>query len=270
MGIQILKEKKVKDLKGIHLFDLGASNNAMRVRLLLEEKKLSWESHTVNLASFEQFEKEYLEINPQGSVPTLIHDGVSVYGSENILKYIEKVFPSPNLTSSNEAEMWEWVESATRTHIETGIGYLYSKRSGRPARLDMLPVYKDHNHEKYKFFLVERGHHMTETQKQETLNIINAKLQMLEDQLKAQSYIMGNIISVADIAWFPDLMFLSHLGYDFSSYSNVISWIKRMQGRPSYSKKTKMPKYIFKMILPLMRLLANNKKNTYVKEKKVK
>lgn len=259
MGIEILKEKKLEDFKGLHLFDLSASNNAMRVRLMLEEKKLQWTSYTVNLASFEQFEKEYLSINPQGSVPTLIHDGTPVYGSENILKYLEKVFPDTSLLSSNEEEMWEWVESATRTHIETGIGYLYSKRSGRPAKLDKLSLYKNHNYEKY-MFLIERGHHMTEIQKQETINIINAKLQMLDDQLKNNNYIFGSKISVADIAWFPDLMFLSHLSYDFSSYDNVIKWIKTMQDRPSYNDKTKMPKFIFKMVLPLMRFLAKNKK----------
>lgn len=259
MGIEILKEKKVEDFKGIHLFDLSASNNAMRVRLMLEEKNLTWTGYSVNLASFEQFEEEYLNINPQGSVPTLIHNGIPVYGSENILKYLEKVFPSPVLVNSKEAEMWEWVESATRTHIETGIGYLYSKRSGRPAKLEMLPTYKDHNYEKYKF-LIEKGHHMTSAQKQENINIINAKLVMLEDQLNNQNYIFGSNISVADIAWFPDLIFLSHLNFDLSLYPNVMNWIKRMQERPSYNKKTKMPKLMFKMVLPFMKYVANNKK----------
>lgn len=259
MGIEILRQNKVKDIKGLHLFDMGASNNAMRVRLMLAEKNLTWESHTVNLASFEQFEQEYLNINPQGSVPTIIHDGVAIYGSENILRYLEAAFPSPQLTSIDEDEMWEWVKSGTRTHIETGIGYLYSKKSGRPARIDMLSKYKDHNYDKYRF-LIERGHHMSEEQKSETINIINAKLLMLEERLKKNDYIMGSTISIADISWLPDMIFIDYLEFNLEPYKEVRKWMNKMMERPSYNKKTQMPKFIFKMVLPMMRLIAQNKK----------
>lgn len=259
MGIEILKENKIEDIKGIHLFDASISNNAMRVRLLLAEKNLTWESHTVNLASFEQFEPEYLNINPQGSIPTMIHDGVSVYGSENILRYLEKMFPSPNLTSENEELMWAWVESGTRTHIETAIGLLYSKRQGRPARIDMLSKYKDYNYDKYRF-LIERGYHMSDDQKKETLNIIHAKLLMLDECLKESDYIMGSNVTVADIAWLPDMIFIDYLGFDFTPYTYVVEWMSKMKERPSYNKKTQIPKLLMKIFLPFMKYLASSKK----------
>lgn len=259
MSIKILKDKKVKDINGIHLFGASGSNNYMKTALMLEEKQLVWESHSVNLLEYEQFKPEYLAINPQGSIPAMIHDGVAVYGSENILKYLEKTFPTPSLTIiGKENEMWEWVESATRTHIETAIGYLYLKKGGRPIRKDMVEVYKKHNPEKLKF-IQERGYHMTKEQEQEVRNINHAKMLMLDERLNTQEFILGNKISVADIAWFPDSIFLKSIGFNLSPYLNVQKWIKRMQKRASYNKKTKLPTLKLKIAMIYLRWLSKSK-----------
>lgn len=258
MSIQILKDNKVENIKGIHLFGASGSNNFMRAALMLEEKQLDWQNHSVNLLKYEQFEPEYLAINPQGSVPAMIHNGTPLYGSENLLKYLEKVFPSPSLSCYNNAEMWEWVESATRTHIETAIGLLYAKKGGRPVRKDKLELYKKHNPGKYQFIL-ERGYHMTDAQVQESRNINHAKLRMLEDRLSLQAFIMGDEISVADIAWFPDLLFLQAIGFNLTPYPNAIKWVKRMQNRPSYNKKTKLPAWKLKIGMLYLRCLSKSK-----------
>lgn len=259
MSIKILKENKIADIKGIHLFGSGGSNNYMRTALMLEEKGLDWQNHTVNLLTYEQFSPEYLNLNPQGSIPAMIHDGIAVYGSENILKYLEKIFPSPSLTpQGKEAEMWKWVEFATRTHIEGVVAYLYSKKGGRPMRKDMQEMYRKHDPEKCRFFL-ERGYHMTEKQVQETENINNAKMQLLDDALKSHDYILGNTVSVADIAWLPDPIFIETVGFNLSPYPNVKKWIKRMQARPSHNKRTKFPAWLLKLLMPVLRLLSKHK-----------
>jgi glutathione S-transferase len=51
------------------------SSACRRVRLCLEEKGLAYESHAVDLAKMEQRSPEYLKINPNGVIPTLVHDG---------------------------------------------------------------------------------------------------------------------------------------------------------------------------------------------------
>ncbi len=259
MSIQILKNNKVEDIKGIHLFGASGSNNYMRAALMLEEKQLNWQSHSVNLLKYEQFEPEYLAINPQGSIPTMIHDGIAIYGSENILKYLESIFPNPSfINKEKESEMWEWVESATRTHIETAIGYLYKNKGGRPIRKDMVDTYKKNNPEKLKF-MMERGYHMTIEQEQEVENINNAKMLMLDESLSNQDFILGRKISVADIAWLPDPIFLKTIGFNLSPYPNVEKWIKRMQNRPSNNKRTKLPAFKLKVAMFYLKWLSKNK-----------
>ena len=68
--------KKATELKGIHLYHYRKSNCSMRVRIALEEKKLPWTSHHLDLRHAENVTKDYFSIHPKGLVPTLIHDGV--------------------------------------------------------------------------------------------------------------------------------------------------------------------------------------------------
>ena len=49
MGVVTPTNKEVLDFKGLHLYHAGVSNCSMRVRLTLEEKKLPWTSHHVDL-----------------------------------------------------------------------------------------------------------------------------------------------------------------------------------------------------------------------------
>ncbi|MDE0819186.1 MAG: glutathione S-transferase N-terminal domain-containing protein, partial [Pirellulaceae bacterium] len=63
------------DFKGLHLYHAHISNCSARVRLLLEEKKLPWESHHIILAKRQNITEEYFGINPKGVVPSLVHDG---------------------------------------------------------------------------------------------------------------------------------------------------------------------------------------------------
>ena len=52
-----------------------ASTCSKKVRMCLYEKGLEFESHLLNLQKFEQHNPAYLKLNPNGVVPTLVHDG---------------------------------------------------------------------------------------------------------------------------------------------------------------------------------------------------
>lgn len=73
------------------------SSASRRVRLFLEEKGLQWEGREVDLSRQEQHSPEYLKVNPQGVVPTLVHDGRPLHESGTICEYLDAVFPDPPL-----------------------------------------------------------------------------------------------------------------------------------------------------------------------------
>src|SRR5476649_2745653 len=69
---------------------------SQKVRIVLNEKGLEAKEHIMTLRG-DQNEPAYLKLNPNGVVPTLIHDGNPIVESSLILYYIDDVFPNPPL-----------------------------------------------------------------------------------------------------------------------------------------------------------------------------
>src|SRR5438105_856713 len=86
------------------LYDFGNSVCCQKVRITLVEKGLTWESRRVDLFKTEQYDPEYLKLNPKGVVPTLVHDGTPVIESTLICEYLDDTFPDPPLVPKDPAE----------------------------------------------------------------------------------------------------------------------------------------------------------------------
>ena len=97
MGIITSDHPDIPGMKGLHLFHFMLSNCSQRVRLGLEEKALAWTSHHLNLPANEHVTSDYVRINPNAVVPTLVHDGQVVIESNDILVYLDEHFPDPPL-----------------------------------------------------------------------------------------------------------------------------------------------------------------------------
>ena len=67
---------------------------AQKVRLCLAEKQLAYEDKHLNLRAGDQKRPEYLALNPNGYVPTLVHDDFVVIESTVICEYIDDAFPA--------------------------------------------------------------------------------------------------------------------------------------------------------------------------------
>jgi glutathione S-transferase len=66
---------------------------AQKVRIALHEKGLDAKEHLLTLRG-DQFDPTYLKLNPNGVVPTLVHDGNAVIESSLILYYLDEAFPN--------------------------------------------------------------------------------------------------------------------------------------------------------------------------------
>jgi glutathione S-transferase len=79
------------------LYDFGNSVCCQKVRITMRAKGLAWESVKVDLFKAEQYDPEYLKLNPKGIVPTLVHDGKPIIESTLICEYLDDAFPQPPL-----------------------------------------------------------------------------------------------------------------------------------------------------------------------------
>ena len=99
----------------LDLYHAGTTACSKKARLCLKEKKLPYNSHYVSLRTFQNLEPDYLAINPNGLVPTLIHDGVAIIESVVIMEYADEVFPENPLTPKDavgRARMRVWFKIA--------------------------------------------------------------------------------------------------------------------------------------------------------------
>ena len=89
------------------------SVHSCKVRVVLAEKGLAWKDKRVELLKLEQLDPEYLKLNPNATVPTLLHDGRAVYESSIICEYLDEAFPKPALMPADphgRAEARRWLK----------------------------------------------------------------------------------------------------------------------------------------------------------------
>jgi glutathione S-transferase len=91
------------------LYDFGNSVCCQKVRITLRAKGLEWDAIKVDLFKSEQYDPNYLKLNPKGVVPTLVHDGKPVIESTLICEYLDETFPQPRLIPADP-----WLQSRMR------------------------------------------------------------------------------------------------------------------------------------------------------------
>jgi maleylacetoacetate isomerase len=80
------------------LYGFFRSSAAYRARIALNLKGLAYEQIFVSLPGGDQFAEDYVKLNPQRQVPTLVEeDGAVLIQSPAILEYLEEVYPEPPL-----------------------------------------------------------------------------------------------------------------------------------------------------------------------------
>jgi glutathione S-transferase len=104
----------------LELYHSGLTTCSKQVRHCLREKGLPYVSRYVELWRYENLSPEYLKLNPNGVVPTLVHDGTPIINSFCINEYIDDASPEPPLRPSDlkdRARMRYWSWTADEVHL---------------------------------------------------------------------------------------------------------------------------------------------------------
>src|SRR5262245_55596392 len=110
----------------IELYHHGSSVCSAKVRFVLMEKKLEWQSHYLDILKGEHFNPDYLKLNPMAVVPTLVHDGEILVESTVICEYLDDAFPEQPLkprAALDCARMRLWTK-AVDEHIQPACKYI--------------------------------------------------------------------------------------------------------------------------------------------------
>ncbi len=90
-------------MSGVVLYDYWRSSASYRVRIALNMLGIDYKSVSINLLEGEQRKPDYLALNPQGLVPTLVIDGRALTQSLSIIEYLAELRPESGLLPSNTA-----------------------------------------------------------------------------------------------------------------------------------------------------------------------
>ncbi len=104
----------------VTLYHSGLSTCSKQVRMCLMEKGVDYESRYIELWDYENLNPEYLKLNPNGVVPTLVHDGTPIINALAINEYIDEAFPGPALKPADaraRARMRLWTWTADDVHL---------------------------------------------------------------------------------------------------------------------------------------------------------
>ncbi len=78
----------------MNLYTTASSVNCHRARIVLAEKDIA---HETILVDVKKLPEDLIDLNPYGSVPTLVDRDLVLYHSRVIMEYLEERFPHPPL-----------------------------------------------------------------------------------------------------------------------------------------------------------------------------
>lgn len=236
----------------VQLYHFWSSVCSVRCRMALEEKSVKWQSKYIDLFNFDQLKPEYLALNPDGLVPTLVHDGEPIRESLIINEYIDAAFPGPRLVPQDPlraARMREFnhacEEGFSGIVFLTMVKYILPKLRNRwsddelraQAARRPLKFYQDVHSR------AVRGE-ITAQELADAEATITKLLDRLETTLRPGSWIVGEF-SLADIAIAPYMFRLSALGQErFWSPAHrphIHDWYRRISARPAFITAVSWP-----------------------------
>jgi glutathione S-transferase len=184
--------------------DLG-SGNCLKVKYTADRLGLSYTWLPVDIMKGESRTPEFLARFPLGRIPAIeLDDGRRLAESNAILRYLARGTPLLPNDAFLQAKIDEWLFWEQYSHepyiATTRYHIVYLKRS-----LDQREAWR-----------VERG--------EAALDTMDRRL------LAGRNWLVGETVTIADIALLPYTRLAHEGGFDLSSRPSVCAWIGRCEG----------------------------------------
>lgn len=233
-------ETGVSDIT-LHHNDMSVCSG--KVRMLLAEKQLPWTGIHLNLRAGDSQKPDYVKLNPNKVVPTLVHDGRPVIESNVICEYIEDVWPDvamrPN-DAGDRARMRVWmkqlddgVHAATGT-VSSCVAFRYQHLKRDPQELQAWLDALEPARQERSRAAIEQG--IAAPQFAAAVRRFDVLFGDMETALCDSHWLAGDRISLADIAYAAYAARIVHLGLDdtMNARPRVLDWRSRLFDRSAY------------------------------------
>lgn len=252
-----IKTREVLEWKGLHVFHFPFSSCSQKLRIFLNLKGVEWESHLIDLMANEHLTVHFLGINPRGLLPTLVHDGDVHIESNDILIYLESVFPEPRLIPEGlENKVAELLKHEDDLHPDLrALSFRFVFNPPRaPKSPEDLKVYATAGSGtvggkadqrigvEIEFWERMASEGITDEAVRSAIAKFRDVFTQLDNTLAGQEYLLAEGFSVLDIAWFIYANRLILTGYPIGRlHSNLGAWYHRLAKFSEIAKEVALP-----------------------------
>ncbi|NEP85562.1 MAG: glutathione S-transferase family protein [Okeania sp. SIO2C2] len=200
------------------LYHTPISPNSRRVWVTLLEKGLEFELVELKLSDGEQFQPDYLAINPFHHIPALVDDGFNVVESLAILDYLEAKYPTPTMLPQDVKDL-----TIVRMVQMVSVNELLPSIDALVPRIFDLP-----------------GEDLEKVEKAQQK--IATALTFFEKLLGDRSYFGSDNLTLADVVAGTIVpLFLVRGGISLVEYPKVSAWCDRLMARPTWQASEATP-----------------------------
>jgi len=198
------------------LYHTPLSINSRRVWVALLEKELAFEAVEMSLGG-DQFQPDFLRLNPFHHIPVLVDDEVTVIESFAILDYLEAKYPVPSLLPSTPQAIatMRMVQMVTVNELVPAINPLIKRMMG----------------------FGEESPEAIEQAKKKAEIVLN----FYAEKLGEGPFFGGEQLTLADVVAGTFAPWFDSLQLPMAIYPTLQAWTARLMERPAWSKTQPSP-----------------------------
>ena len=190
-------------------------SRSIRPRWLLEEIGAPYEVKTVSLADGDQKKPDYLKLNPNGAVPTLVDGDLVLWESAAICQYLADKFPdkrlAPPVGTPERGKYYQWVHYAMSAIEPPAVTiFLHTIRLPEAERMPKL---------------------VDDARAQ-----LSASIKVVDDALAGREWILGSQFTAADVMVGSTLAWCQMMGMLGDQTPNATAYLGRCAARPAFQR----------------------------------
>lgn len=231
----------------LELYNFAQSTCSQKVQICLALKGIDWTDKRLISQDHQHLSDWYLKLNPNGVVPTLLHDGRPIFESSAIIQYLDDVFPEPKLSPEDPYLRAQMRAFLTFVDLVTTPAVRYPSFQYGGLRLKLAQMTQDAFEEKilarplktafYRKMDKDTGFaHEVMAEAIQDLRRTAKRMDLLLGTCGGP-WLMGEQLTLADIAVAPLIDRVEDLGLEYlweERHPRVAEWLSGMQALPGY------------------------------------
>jgi glutathione S-transferase len=197
----------------INVYGHPMSTCTRKVLFTLNENATPHEFHLVDFAKGEHKAEAFLARQPFGQVPALEDDGLSLYESRAMMRYLDETAGN-KLTPSNakdRARMEQWISVETENFKPHAMKFVYKHIFNREQSAEAIEA-------------ATKG--------------LETACGILDKHLAKSTFLVGDKLTLADITFAPYIEYAmaTPAKETFAKYPHFMAWWGRVSERPAWLK----------------------------------